>query len=468
MQAASYLEIVFCVILMLWAGAFAVYKMKRPQDFLFPDVVFLMSILYFAFGPIVSYALGYGRSFEATWSVGEIFSGYIAITLFLLSLLVGSRLFRPKSLFRPEFTMGGRRSPVFFFVSSLNELKFVYIIVAFLIVWSLRIIHFKYGGGFSGSETIEVMLSVPYPIVILRQLFGLLYIVVVAYAVLQLLRPTRKNYLYLLFLLPEFMYQALQGRRDLLFLIILIAFVYYAIRTRINWKLIGACIFGVLFIFTAYSKFFLQFRSAAQADRSSIYSDGFFDTLAVGVVGATEADASAASERLSKNLMYRSRMNTDWILTITSSTGFLGALHGESLMHASFSALPRFLRPNKYWGDHASMIQAHLGMAEFDAADNYVANGYIDFGFLGVAIFGLGLAAMLNFGLLIAQFIYSNQAIFGCLIFAMLYHLALNVEVTLSEPLLVLRNMVVLFALCLALSAIGMKSGRGGRHKIIG
>lgn len=466
MQIASYVEILFCSLLIVWAGALAIHKMNRPQGVLFPDVVFFMSVLYFALGPIVSHLLGYGRTFESTWSVGEICLGYIAVIVFLLSLLIGSKLFRPRSLFRPEFTSYGRRSPLFFFVGALNEVKFSYVMASFLLVWALRFIHFKYGGGFSGSETMEVMLSIPYPIVILRQVFGLLYIVVVIYAVLQLMRSTRKNYLYILLLLPEVVFHALQGRRDLVFMILLIGFVYYALRMRINWKIVFGSALGLLLIFTVYSKVFLQFRTAATADRSSIYAGSFFDTLKIGLEQATIADDGLSSARLNRNLVYRSRMNTDWILTITSGIGPLGDLHGASFIHAVFSALPRALRPVKYWGDHASIIQAHLGVRDFDAADNYVANGYVDFGFLGVALLGVGVAALLNFGLVCAQILHRQNVLLGSLVFAMLFYLAINVEVSLNRPLLVSRNIAVLVILSLVVSSIGIDCRRSGRHII--
>lgn len=460
MQAANYLEIFMCVAICTFGGIYGIFKLKNSTYLLLPDVMIVFSIFYFGLAPLVSYYYGYGRLLESPWTTQDILLGYSCIFLFLISMALGSRVFRFNALFKPSFTSEGRNSPILFFARSAGEIKTVWILGALVVTWSMRLIQLKYGGGVSGMDTVDVMLSIPYPVVILRQLFSPLYILVIIYSTLKVLHPTRKNYLFILVLILEFLFLAFQGRRDLLFLTMFCGFTYFSIYKKINWKLLGFCSLGAVFIFTVYSKIFLPFRAVARAETNSIYSSNIVDFISQGIKGALAQDKEKTDEGFKKNMMLRPRANNEWIFTIVSSVGPMGAAHGESTFHAIMSALPRILRPPKYWLDHASIIQAHLGLEDFDAADNYVANGYFDFGIPGVIAFGFILAAWLNLGLLMSQNLYQDQPFFGSFFFATFLQFSMNIEASLSAPFVMGRNLAFVFALGEILAAMGFSSRR--------
>lgn len=444
MQTANYVEIFLCTGFCILGILFTVLKFKNLRTLLFPDYMLVFSIIFFALGPLISYFFGYGWRIGTVWTVENILFGYFCISLFILSLAIGSKVFRPQKLFLPQFTSGGRHSPTVSFIGALKNVKSSWIFGAFMIIWSIRLVYFSYGGGISGMNSVDVGLSIPYPIVVLKQFTQMLYIVIVFYALLQFLRPIRKNYLFLGMLVPELLFQTLQGRRELLFLIFFCGIAYFSVVNKINWKLLILAPLSVIFIITIYSKVFLTFRAATQAERDSIYSEGLADFVVQGAQAAMEADAEDANQLLQKNMIFRPRANNDWIFTVTSTISPLGAFSGESTIHAMMSALPRAFRPHKYWGDHASIIQNYLGLKPQDIADNFVANAYADFGILGVIIFGLSLSAFMNFGLLIAQKLYCLEPFFSVLIFVTLFYISINIEVSLNYFFVMIRNLTFL------------------------
>lgn len=467
MQAANYLEISICCILCLCGLAYGLMLLKHKRSILLPDVLLTFSFIYCGVGPLVSYGFGYAREYPSYWTVEQILVGYSAIALFLFSLWLSNLIIRPNALFAPKYTLNGRRSPIFYFVNVLNEIKLSWILAAAFVVWGLRILQFSFGGGVSGMDTAEVMLSIPYPVIIFRQLFIDLWIVVLFYGIVQLIRREKKNYIFLPLMGFEVLFQALQGRRDLLYLFLIAFFVSYAIINRINWKVLFLALFGVVSIFTVYSKVFLPFRTAATAERSSIYSEGLSDYLAQGARQVFEGDTDRADFLYRKNMAYRPRSNVEWILTVTSASRPLGELKGESLFHAAMSALPRFFRPYQYWGDHASLIQQHFGMQELDTSDNYIANAYIDFGFPGLVLFAILLVIFLNYGLLFAQYIHRHDPLIGTLIFASLFFFAMQFEASLAAPFGAFRNLFVVASLAVFLSLIDLNSRRKGQHFIV-
>ena len=254
----------------------------------------------------------------------------------------------------------------------------------------------------------------------------------------------------------ELIQSFLTGRRELLFLFFLVAFVSYLKTVRLQlahlfWGALGAVVMVMVL-----APFFYHLRATMQ--ENEVHSAPVEERLS-RMLSEVLPDAQATfnlSEMLEKESGYRTNMGTrSYLLTpltqtveaIEEGTDYL---YGQVLFRAFLLAVPRFLWPGK--GDYLMMedapteqfIQIHFGMPLGDVSSTLVWHGYADGGLLGILVY-MGIFGLLV-GFLQYRLGYAQSVLVEVMIFGMILVWICNVEITVDQVLGDMR--LILFLLC--------------------
>jgi hypothetical protein len=157
------------------------------------------------------------------------------------------------------------------------------------------------------------------------------------------------------------------------------------------------------------------------------------------------ADTVASKEQSLANLQIRPRLSLLWIAQILDAQDEIPLMFGESTYAAFMGALPRALRPNRYWWDHASFVQRHYRLPMIDVGDNLVATGLSDFGLFGAWLAGFLFGLLLSFFSKFANTNLFQSPVISLVVYCMCFDMVINFEASSVTPFVNLRNFVVLF-----------------------
>ncbi|MGZ0656214.1 hypothetical protein ACWPKO_08815 [Coraliomargarita sp. W4R53] len=460
------LELFLSGTLIIFGVLYGFWLYRNSTKVVFGDISILMAVLFFGAGSWLSFIFGYRWENEYNSALTTILS-FLGVYLFILGLSVSSRLFCPRELNLNVFTFGGHRSSLFYFPVRADVIRWYWIILSIAVVWGLRLYTFSLGGGVSSTDTFEVIIGKPYPIVVFETLFKPLNYVVLMYALVQLFRPKHKNYLWVVYLLSEIAYLALQGRRDLFEFAVIILFCTFSIYKKVSLKMLVLTSVFVISIFTVFSPMFLVFREVVRAESQGFNETSIYKSIQVAISDLSDVDSLRLEERSASNIQGRARANIRWVNMVTSGHLNDGVLMGKVAFSGAMSVLPRFLRPYQFWGDNALVIQSKYGFGYGDIADNYVANGIADFSLMGALMWGLVIGSTLNFLYARALKLEYENPLFAALLFVWLWNFAINTEASITTYFALWRGVILLWVLGGIVSMLGISTGWRGTRAIM-
>lgn len=447
-------EILVCLIIIGVAGLHALAVVSSGgKRITLVDLALWMSALYLGGGPLISYSLGYEPytdSAQAPWRV-------LGAVLIYYTALLGAKNFYFSNLSKVRLPP---RSPSVFLViiSGLAKIQLKDLFKLYFILWIVRVVDLVLGGGFSGLNSLQFMLSRPYYIVVTDMLLSPVgWLILMATSVRLFYTKTEMSFALVLFVI-EVVYTFSQGRREMLNIVFLCMLALYSVNRRL--KVSNMIVGGIVTILLVSYLFplFLETRSELQRGNSDGDNVAIQKTLR-DVMGRDEVDKDLMMESYKLNMQYRALFNYKWMETVILGMKQYGFMHGESIISASMKALPRGLRPTKYWHDHASFLQRHLRIPLSDTADNNIANFYADFGSFSVWAYGFIFSTLLLWGTDIALKTAYSQPLLGVLLFAHLLPHGLSFEASLSDIFTTLRSFLLLFILSKILLHMNIQLG---------
>jgi hypothetical protein len=233
------------------------------------------------------------------------------------------------------------------------------------------------------------------------------------------------------------------GRRQIVLALIMLVLGYSISgglrqRSRLQKLLIGTAIISIGFFVSAY--FF--------AMRLSVWELGPTSTLVDQMTLAFQFLTSPTLEERFNALLYENLRERTFVLgylaDLIEATKSSGPLYGEALLFYLRLSIPSVLDPSKVDVLAIQQIEsfAHpkLGLPVIDQANTILTDGVTDFGVLGGFVYLLGMIAVLCAVVwLLRQFYRSFTFMITSLT---LFNLAMRPEITLSEYIVTIRNLI--------------------------
>lgn len=423
---------------------------RRRNAFLLSDIAAWMTAGAVGSAPFVAYAAG---STDLA-SMGVIGPSYLVFFLYCLGLVAAAQPFRRGGLGTMAREQG---SPLYTFIERADSIPLSQYTVAFALLVTARAYTLSKGGGITGLATLDVMQSLSYPMVILNQLVEPVPTVLIVLSVLRFRRRAG-----LILAVPVFLTVVAgavsEGRRSVIYLFLLLAFVLAAVaKKKFQARHLVLAAAGAAFAFTIFSPIYLGFRSAIQ--RQASFGVGTVADMSAlvnrAVADAVVEDDTALAERSAQNLRTRTlglRTVADEILTAQKTFGFLW---GRAFVQHQLTGIPRYLRA----GDPVPLnpknfTQRMLGLVEGDATYSPAAAGVADFGLAGAFLAGAFMGLFLNVGTVTAGRLQQRMPIAGLILFATLWDVAINPEINPGFEMQVIRNLALVIGLIAAVGLI--------------
>jgi|GEM_PF-1874117 len=409
------------------------------NNFNLADFAIWMTCLYVGFGPVLSYISGYDDVYATESLNGSVLISSMTFIAGIMLAQISSRLVARQGLQknRENFHTDG----LFVIPHILDKISGGYFLAAYSIIWIYRVYIFLLGGGFSGTDSLSVMLSIPYWVIVLQFIFSPMSYILIFY-VLRRIQTNNINIYWILLLVVETIFTFTRGRRDMINMLLVYGLALLILHKKLYLKHIIAGGFVVYILATVVFPFFWHFRLNLQENMSQYGDRSVKNVLAQ--VESSELDNSYFKAKYSNNIQVRARMNYMWIQVVEDAVYKKGALRGEVFFSAFMGALPRFIRPTKYWFDNASVIQDNYGFPRGDTSDNFIAAGYADFKLVGVYVAGLVIGITLTLLPIINFSQNKNYPLISIIIFGHLLPLALDFEISPTSYFAMLRSIALL------------------------
>ncbi|MDF3130408.1 hypothetical protein P0Y35_14470 [Kiritimatiellaeota bacterium B1221] len=434
-------DILCGICLMVFAVFHALFRyLCSREKFDLGDIAIWMTCVYVGLGPLLSRLAGYNEVYESNTIYGSVL---ICALLYIFGIMISQNYSRKyitkcNNISRGNFyTKFGLQQ----FVLFLPKIKFIYIILGYLVVWLYRIAEIKGGGGFSGTEGLSVTLSIPYWLVVLHFVFRAMPFVLIFY-MLYMIHIKRASLLIFSLLIFETVYTFTNGRRDMLNVLIIYAVALLLFNQRLKLRYVFAFCVILILLLKLIFPYFYQFRLSIQENKSSY--NGIDISQALDDVKLRSEDKEYNSYKFRENIQRRARMNYMWIEVVQGVVNNSKPLYGEVQFSAIMSTIPRHLRPSKYWQDNALIIQKAYGLRAMDASDNFIAVGYADFKYIGVLINGIWLGCILTFVPIILVKCFNEYPFVVVLVFCHIFPLALDFEISPTTIYATVRSVLVI------------------------
>jgi len=452
MSTSFYIEVAFVVLLGFQAVILLSTLNNKGIGFSFPDLAALVVCLSTGGGLLLCLSLdvrlGEMPDYQNIPTDVRV-KGFASVFLYIWGIMLAKSLY----FTRARLGSASSQSPVNPGFSVLKKLDWISPWSVFLfigLVWLPRLIKISMGGGVSGFGGAHIGMNMPYPIVVMEHLFRAGAYGVIMFGIHKAFFSSKRAYIFLLPVAVELMFLVLQGRRQLIFAFFAIFFVVLGNSKRIRAS--NFIFFGIFasFFLMNFSTVFLSIRNSAQTvQRSSFDKVSAVEAVRTALSeqdGSKEEQEEAENKSL-QNLQIRPRLPIMWIFQIVEGQKRYSPMWGESTFAAFMGALPRAVRPPKYWWDHASFVQRHYRQKHVDVGDNLVALGVSDFGLIGGFIwgfiFGWFLCVMNRF----ANRSLRENTVVALTIYAICFDACINFEASAVMPFTVLRNCMLLLIL---------------------
>ncbi len=372
-------------VLIFIVGGVSFFRLLKPKKVNLLRIFLVAFMLHFALMPLYGFTaewlLGHWQYFEE-----ELWPAYLSLYVFLGGVLILLFLY---DLFPKKIRRGWT-------IPQLLEKQYRDIPLGEAMVYFLLIIGFQFGFniffGFVSyaSSTLERNLAVPYPLVIIKSLTGILVFGLIGYGALHLIRGKKYLYLGLLLLLSNNFLNIYSRRTYMLALIVLILFKLILDRFRIPLRQILIVGGAGIFIFQVFFPFLFVFRQLTIEDTNEKKGNSSFTQtyeLSQGARGHELGKGLEANEAYRANQIAR---NIEFMRFPQSSGRYMSGL---ILAYQVSAVIPRALNPAKLETGKAlapeAVILLFYGRKGFDLADNLPLYGFLESGYTGAFLAGI-------------------------------------------------------------------------------
>lgn len=254
-----------------------------------------------------------------------------------------------------------------------------------------------------------------------------------------------KRFLFLIATIIIILFNATQGRRIVIYGILIVVMIY---RSKVPDKPIKrrgtGFVIPILFLIFGLilSRFYYAMRLAVWDGASSDISSIILDAISLFF----ESSGSGLNDSLSENVKDRTFI-IGYLGLIIKLTDYSKFMYGE----VAFFDL-QLATPNVFFGDKSKIINIgaeedfyhpHLGLPIWDAANSLLTAGFVDFGYFGIGFYALILIFvyyMISIFLNMFKLYFINALAYVLIIFSLW-----NVESTLSTYIVVIRNIGIIY-----------------------
>lgn len=450
-------EIILGLVLIISGCAHAIIMYNSSQKLLLSDICILSTCVGYGLAPIIAWLAG--SLILETWDIVGVV--YLAVALYCLGLLFSGFLAKRVQRLTKQNNFKHRyRSESFLvvFITSISKLPVSHVVAAFSAVVVLRLYSFSLGGGLSGINTAEVNLSWSYPMVVLQKLAEPFNIAVTIIALVWLF-GRRRLLLATTMLIVVAALAFLDGRRELIYLVITAFFVAYGYYGNVKVRYILYSVFGVVFILMVISPIFLGVRKSFQ---ESSLDQRKMNPL-VNIEQAFDESFSKTEDNRTKesisNLQNRPLGARKFLLSVFDAQTYYQPLYGSAFIQSNLAVLPRFVRWDQSLSENPkNYVQRKFGLEEKDAAHTLISAGVADFGIWGALIAGIMMGVFLNFGIKFGIQLLANYPFAGVYVFATLWSISINIEMPPGFESTIIRNVLIVVVFLFLLKAFGIST----------
>jgi len=238
------------------------------------------------------------------------------------------------------------------------------------------------------------------------------------------------------------------GRRFLLYILVLSAMVFFVRPYRLSLRRLGwtALLGGIAAILLYFGfNFFMALRLSVWhlGEDAGLWAQ---ISAALSILGGEQS--TEVGEILAENLETRTFILSYFAGLVGISSGSVPTL-GRELLYSIQMAVPSLLMPGKTTDlppAPEDLIHPLYGISVFDGPNTIVVAGYDDFGFIGAALYPVGLAILYAGYYFGVSRIIRSKPIRVLVLFALIFQL-LYIEQSLTGNLVVLRDLTILVTL---------------------
>jgi hypothetical protein len=376
----------FLASLVLGVGVLQMlFRFRRVWSITMLDVAILMTSIFFGLGPLVAFVYAHGHLIEVDQSV--LVQGYAGVLLFMFGIwIVRWVTARPAvaDTEHGEALVLGRASES---ILRLSDVNLILVIIAWLFVWGVRfLIASKWGMLFSGTQTLERELALPYGIVVLRTMSGVLASGIIMWSGVTLFTSLTKRLPALIFVLSEGIYVFTQGRRELLLLAMSLGVAFFAVKGRLMARHVILWGLAVFFVWAIALPAFFAMRNELLNRQSGNPVVDVIDAFS----NYLNSNARDLEERQYDRNLAKRPLIINFNLRIAGDQEIQGVMWGRAILASTAWSMPRFILPLTEKGEMSEQtIQRFYGMKLEDTSMNWPAAGTADFGLFGTFAYGI-------------------------------------------------------------------------------
>ncbi|MBK8196448.1 MAG: hypothetical protein IPK76_25835 [Lewinellaceae bacterium] len=425
-------------------GGITLIRLLKSQHVNLLRIYVLCFVLHFVLMPLYGFLAEWISTSQWPYLADEIFSAYLVLYVFLGAILVVLFVFNTlPQRFRRGWSIPRLLEKQYTDQSLSKIIQLFTLIMSFLIAYNLYFGFTSYASG-----TLERILSVPYPLVVLKSLTTIFIFGLVGYGALHLVRGKRYLLAGVVLLSSNIIGNIYSRRGYLLVIILLILFKYLLDRGRMPVRQVLVVSFIGIFVLKVFFPFLFVFRQLTMEEPPG-------GKKATNISQTYELTLSTKGEQLGRgrdaNEAYRANQvarNIEFMrLPMVEQRYMHGILFGAQLA----AVIPRAINPLKLEGGKAlapeTIILLFYGRKGFDLADNLPLYGFLEFGYWGVFIVGLFQALYL---ILLERLVFSFQKIhpfLGLSVLTCAIYNHINLEYPYQQELALFRDLIILYCI---------------------
>lgn len=450
MKAAEFFEPFLLSLPIIWISVVALWRMRKAQDINLIRIYLLAFSLQYAIMPLYGFSLEW-LSEIWPYQEDEIWGVYKNLYTFLMGVLITLFIFDLSAKkYRKGFTVSSLIDHCFRMLRYQRMKIYFIIVLGFLLGFNIY-----FGFTFYGSASRERVLSVPYPMFVLKSLVSILSFGMIGFGATYLIRNNRFTFWIILFLSSQILLDYFSRRTYVSAFLIILIFKLILDNMRIKIQqavIVGTMMllllqvfFPFLFVFRALSSEVASESKAKETNLSEAYE------LSKGNRGRLiEKDES-------KNIAFRSNQIARDIYLMRFPGQEKNFMNGILFGTQVWSVIPRMFNPNKITQGklmQEGIIFFFYGKKKSDIADTFALYGYLDFGYWGSFFAGI----MQGLLLIIFDFFVFRFArlhpLLGLSVLTWMIYYHLNLEYGYSQDFSFLRDMIMLFFIIIPTSMI--------------
>jgi len=393
MGETTILHLVLATGVLVLAGLHLALRARKLSNIAMVDIAIWMLGIFFGLGPWIAFIYADWRLTDTPSET--LLIAYPSIWLFMVGLwVVGKLTVRTRAALteQGEVIVLGRVSET---ILQITQTNLITIIALTGFIWGVRLtLATKYGMLFSGTQSLERELALPYSIVVMRSLGDVVATGLLIWASATLFANPLLRFPAIIWLVGECFYIFTQGRRQLLLFAVTMSLTFLAMRGKLLLRHMIAFGIIVFLLWTVLMPAFFTIRNSLLRNQSG---NALVDVIQAftAYMNIGHSDVDDAVYR--KNLQARP-MNINFNFSIIESQDIAGKMWGRAFVNSVIFVIPRIILPieeKPLLTEH--QVQTYYGLQKIDTSMNWPAFGVADFGLFGAFIYGIVFGSCMTF-----------------------------------------------------------------------